>query len=193
MAAIAKLGFNRPDVAPDRIRFSHSRPRDVSRHAEVLGCPVEFNCDHDEVLFRTEILDFKTAGFLAPIRPLVRRYVQSRIDRLEFYDVGVATNVALTVSSLIGTGRTDLASIAAVMEVPPKKLQRLLADEGTNFSDVAEGVRGKLAQEMIAEPASQVGQVARFLGYSGNAAFTLAFRKWTGLSPLQWRKSRRED
>lgn len=191
IVAIAKAGLNRPFEFAEKIRFSHGRPKDMSLHQEIFQCPLEFGCEHDEVLFSTKMFDYKTGGLLSPLRPLVRRYVQSRIDRMEFYDVGIATNVALTLSSLIGTGRTDLASIANAMEVSPKKLQRLLAEEGTNFSIIAEGVREKLAQEMMAELSPQVAQVANFLGYSGSAAFTLAFRKWTGLSPLQWRKSKR--
>ncbi len=194
MTAIAKLGLGCPDEAPLAVRFSHGRPRDISQHEALFRCPVEFECEHDEILFRTELLSNRIGGALSPIRPLVRRYVQSRIDRMEFYDVGVATNVALTLTSLIGTRKTDLASIADAMEVSPKKLQRLLAAEGTSFSVVAEAVREKLAREFLSQPAPQVGQVAGFLGYSGNAAFTLAFRKWTGVSPLQWRKSQeRQD
>lgn len=194
MAAIAKLGLGCPDENAIEIRFSHGRPRDISRHVALFQCPVEFECEHDEVLFRTDLLSNRIGGILSPIRPLVRRYVQSRIDRMEFYDVGVATNVALTLTSLIGTRRTDLASIADAMEVSPKKLQRLLAAEGSSFSDVAESVRERLAREFLAQPAPQIGQIAGFLGYSGNAAFTLAFRKWTGISPLQWRKSQeRQD
>ena len=194
MAAIAKLGLGCPDENAIEIRFSHGRPRDISQHEAIFQCPVEFECEHDEILFRTALLSNRTGGVLSPIRPLVRRYVQSQIDRMEFYDVGVATNVALTLTSLIGTRKTDLASIADAMEVSPKKLQRLLAAEGTSFSEVAETVREKLAREFLSQPAPQVGQVAGFLGYSGNAAFTLAFRKWTGVSPLQWRKSQeRQD
>jgi AraC-like DNA-binding protein len=191
VVAIAQLGLGRPNEFADRICFSHGRPKDTSKHEALFQCPVEFGCDNDEVLFRSQIFDYKTGGKLTPLRPLVRRYVQSRIDRLEFYDVGIATNVGLTIASLIGTGRTDLASIANAMEVSPKKLQRLLTSEGTNFSEVAENTREKLAQEMMAQPSPPVAQVANFLGYSGNAPFTQAFRKWTGLSPLQWRKSRK--
>lgn len=191
IVAIAKIGLGRPHDTAHAIRFSHGRPHDISTHEALFQCPVEFGCDHDEILFRSEMLDIRTGSLLTPLRPMVRRYVQSRIDRMEFYDVGIATNVALTLTSMIGTGHTDLPSIASAMEVSPKKLQRLLSAEGTSFSSVVESVREKLALEYLSQPAIQIGQIASLLGYSGNAAFTLAFRKWTGTSPMQWRKSKR--
>jgi AraC-like DNA-binding protein len=192
IVGLARRGTDRPEANALEIRFRHSRPSDVSTHEAFFRCPIRFGCEHDEIVFPTAMLDYPTHGRLSPFRSVVRRYVQARIDRLEFYDVGVATNVALTITSLTGTGHTGLAAIAEAMELSPKKLQRLLAAEGTNFSEVAESVRDKLAREHLDHPVPQVGQVASFLGYSGNAAFTLAFRKWTGMSPLQWRKSRRE-
>jgi len=100
--------------------------------------------------------------------------------------------VALTITSLIGTGKTDIASIAGVLSVHPKKLQRLLADEGTNFSAVLAEVRSALAKDMMANSVAPVSQVAGLLGYANNAPFTAAFHKWTGLGPLQWRKRHRD-
>jgi AraC-like DNA-binding protein len=41
---------------------------------------------------------------------------------------------------------------------------------------------------VTAQAATPVGHVAGLLGYSETAPFTSAFRKWTGRSPLQWRK-----
>lgn len=190
IVAIARRGLSAPDENPSVVRFRHRKPKDISTHEAFFRCPIEFGCDHDELVFNTAMYDYETGGRLSLLRPVVRRYVQSRIDRLEFYDVGVATNVAMTIRSLIGTDLTDLASIADVMDVSPKKLQRLLATEGTSFSEVAEKVREEMAQEFLAQEMPQVGTVAEFLGYSGNSAFTLAFRKWTGMSPLKWRKSR---
>ncbi len=178
----------RPAENANVVRFRHRKPQDIRLHEEWFRCPVEFGCEFNEIEFRSEILDYRTGSMLTPLLPIVRRHIQARIDRMEFYDASVATNVALAISALMGTGETDAATVADALMIHPKKLQRLLREEGTSYSAILEDVRRGMAQDMIASAAAPVGNVAGLLGYSATAPFTSAFRKWTGMSPLQWRK-----
>ena len=193
IVAMTRLAADRPDESASVVRFQHGAPADVSPHAEAFGCRVEFGCEYNEIEFPTEVLDYPMGRLLTPLRSTVRRYVQHRIDRLEHYDVSFATNVALTITSMIGSGKTDIASIAEAMVIHPKQLQRQLAQEGTTFSALLDDVRSSMAQDMMTNSSAPVGQVARLLGYAANAPFTAAFRKWTDSSPLQWRTRHRRD
>lgn len=188
IVGLVRQGTGRHNENANVVRFRHRRPRDTSLHQAFFRCPVEFGCEYNEIEFRSEILSYKTGGVLTPLLPIVRRHIQARIDRMEFYDAAMATNVALTISALMGTGETDAATVADAMMIHPKKLQRLLKQEGTSFSEILEDVRRDMAKDMIASAAAPVGHVAGLLGYSTTAPFTSAFKKWTGLSPLQWRK-----
>jgi AraC-like DNA-binding protein len=191
VVGLLRQGTGRPDEKPNIVRFRHRRPENISLHQDLFRCPVEFGCDHNEIEFRAEILDYRTGRMLTPLRPILRRHIQARIDRMEFYDAAVSTNVALAISSMIGSGESDVATVADALMIHPKKLQRLLKDEGTSFSEILEHVRRNMASDMIANSSAPVGHVAGLLGYSTTAPFTSAFRKWTDMSPLQWRKQRR--
>jgi len=192
MVSLTRNAAERQDNA-SVVRFQHHAPADTSLHAQLFGCPVEFGCEHTEVEFRSEILDYPTGRALVPLRGLVRRYIQHRIGKLDFYDAAFATNVALAITAMIGTGKVDMTAIADVLDVHPKQMQRLLAQEGTSFSAVLEDVRRTMAKDMLAHSSAPVGQVAGLLGYAANAPFTVAFRKWTGLSPRQWRQRGGKD
>jgi len=176
------------DFAPFVVRFQHSRPRDLSLHEQVFRCPVEFGCEQDSIEFDTGFLAAPTDGVAPALRAIVRKYVQHRADAMEVYDPSFATHVSMVVGSMMGTGQTSLTAIAEILGLSSKKLQRMLAAEGASFSAVLEDLRRKLALDMLAHSSAPVGHVAAMLDYSGNAAFTLAFRKWTGASPLRWRQ-----
>jgi AraC-like DNA-binding protein len=188
IVGLVRQGTGRPLENANVVRFRHRRPKDISLHQAFFRCPVEFGCEYNEIEFRSEILDYKTGGILTPLLPVVRRHIQARIDRMEFYDASMTSNVGLAIAALMGTGETDAATVADALMIHPKKLQRLLREEGTSFSEILEGVRRGMAEDMIASAAAPVGSIAGLLGYSTTAPFTSAFRKWTGLSPLQWRK-----
>jgi AraC-like DNA-binding protein len=188
LVSACSLGIERPDLRPIAIHFTHSRPDDISVHQDFFDCPIEFGCEHNEMEFSAEYDEVALGSALTPLRPIVRRYVQNRIRRLETYNSDMTTHVGMAVSSLIGSGRTDLASISEALMVHPKQLQRMLAEEGTSFSDILDHVRKGLAQDMVAQTEVPMGQIAGLLGYSAHAPFTTAFRKWTGMAPMQWRK-----
>ena len=71
----------------------------------------------------------------------------------------------------------------------PRTLQRRLGAEGTSFQDVVDSVREELARIYMADTARKytVGELAYLLGFSEISAFTRAFKRWTGLTPTQWR------
>ncbi|MDE2404439.1 MAG: AraC family transcriptional regulator ligand-binding domain-containing protein [Sphingomonadales bacterium] len=190
---VMRQGTGREDFAPLLVRFQHARPRDITLHERIFRCPVEFGCDEDSIEFDAAFLDAPTAGAMPPLRAIVRKYVQHRANVMPVYDPSMATHVSLVVGSMIGTGQTSLGAIADILGFSSKKLQRLLAGERTSFSAVQEDLRRKLALDMLAHSSAPVGLIASLLDYSGNAAFTLAFRKWTGTSPLRWRQQHRQQ
>ena len=71
--------------------------------------------------------------------------------------------------------------------VVARTLHRRLGDEQTSFAEVLADARHQRALQLLRDPGLAVYQVAHLLGYSENAAFTRAFRRWTGEAPESWR------
>jgi AraC-like DNA-binding protein len=180
-----------PDESPIEMRFTHSAPADTSLYNSFFGCSVKFDQPHTEIEFPNHMLDYRVDGRLQIFLNIIKRYIQHRIDRIEYYDMNVLTNVELAIKSLMGTGRVDLNSVAEALSLHPRKLNRLLTEEGSSYSQILEKVRRQLAMEMLENTEVPIAQIAGLLDYTTTAPFTSAFTKWAGTSPLQWRKSRR--
>ncbi len=188
VVGVARRGTGRPEEGPALIRFRHRQPKDISLHTAFFRCPIEFEADYNEIVFGVDMLDYKTIGSLQLFGPLLHRYVQSRIDRIAVYNGSTTTTVALAISSIIGTSSTSINSVAELLEIHPKTLQRSLADEATNFSDVLDQVRANLARGLLINSGMPMAKIAKLLDYSGSAPFTLAFRRWEEMSPRDFRK-----
>ena len=81
-----------------------------------------------------------------------------------------------------------LADIAAAVRVPERTLQRRLADEGVSFSILVDDVRRNLAFKDLADPSLSVTEIALRLHFADPAAFYRAFKRWTGESPVTYRR-----
>lgn len=177
---------------PSVIRFQHTRPADLSCHKRVFRCPIEFGAEHNEIVFDPAILEVPTNGNLKLFKPIVGFYMRHRIQQMPIYDPSMATTIALAISSVTGTGYCNIEFISGSIGLTPKKLQRLLAGEGTSFSAILETVRTGMARDFLTSSNAPVAHIAGLLDYSTTAPFTSAFKRWTGTSPLKFRKKARQ-
>ena len=69
-----------------------------------------------------------------------------------------------------------------------RTLHRRLAARGTNFRALADECRYAIARQMLEDTDSDVGHIADLLDYADTSAFARAFRRWSGTTPLRWRK-----
>ena len=93
-----------------------------------------------------------------------------------------------TLVPLIREGRTTLAALAEAHHTSVRSLQRRLAEQGTSFQQLLDDTRRHLAEAHLTHDRLDVTEIALLLGYSEQSAFTRAFRHWTGLPPVQWRR-----
>ena len=67
-------------------------------------------------------------------------------------------------------------------------MQRRLADRGLTFAQVLLETRRGLATRYLEDDRLRLVEVAYLLGYSEQAAFQRAFKKWTGTTPAAYRQ-----
>ena len=76
-----------------------------------------------------------------------------------------------------------MENVAAKLHMSARKLARQLLAERLTFSKVLRELRATLAHRYLADKDLSVSQIAWLLGYKETAAFTHAFRGWTGKPP----------
>jgi len=94
------------------------------------------------------------------------------------------------VESVLGTGRGLLGAAALASGAEVRTLQRHLADAGLTFRDVVHRVRLRKATDLLDRAEIRIIDVAQSVGYSDGAHFTRAFRRWTSMTPLEYRQLR---
>jgi AraC-like DNA-binding protein len=85
-------------------------------------------------------------------------------------------------------GRVGAGPVARELGMSTRTLSRCLAALGTNFDEVADGLRSRLARGYLAHREFTPKEVAYLLGFSEPAAFSRAFKRWTGVPPSAWRR-----
>lgn len=73
--------------------------------------------------------------------------------------------------------------VARALGLSRQTLYRRLKAEGTTFEELLDGVRRRIALRLIRKEGLSVKEAAYRLGFSDPAAFSRAFKRWTGSSP----------
>ena len=84
-------------------------------------------------------------------------------------------------------GHPKIEEIADAIGLHPRTLQRRLASEGVSFKQLVDEVRFQRARELLRDPQVKLIEIAAQLGYSEQANFNHAFRRWAGVSPTAYR------
>ena len=84
-------------------------------------------------------------------------------------------------------GDVTMPSLARQLDVHPKTLERRLAAEDNSFERIRDDVRYAVARDLLALTDLQVSEVAIALSFATHSAFDHAFRRWSGMSPSDWR------
>lgn len=95
--------------------------------------------------------------------------------------------------SLLREGYPDINTAAEISGMSVRTLQRRLNEQGLTYSRVVEKARFSQAIVWLQDPTTQIVDIAVELGYSAHPHFTRAFKRWTGVSPAQFRRLVREN
>jgi AraC-like DNA-binding protein len=79
-------------------------------------------------------------------------------------------------------------AVAGQLNMSARTLHRKLAAEGTSFQALKDTFRTELAIQYVSRPELSLDAIATLMGFHDNSAFYRSFKKWTGVSPGQFRR-----
>lgn len=94
---------------------------------------------------------------------------------------------------LLASGAARIDRVAKAMGCSRQTLYRRLKGEGLTFEQVLDGLRHRHALKLMRDGKLAVKDAAYRLGFSDPAAFSRAFKRWTGQSPAMFRAAGRRD
>jgi len=87
------------------------------------------------------------------------------------------------VEPLLPSGTIRIETVARALGCSRQTLYRRLKAEGVTFAQLLDSLRHRLALRLIREEGLSVKEASWRLGFSEPAAFSRAFKRWTGRAP----------
>ena len=190
------LAFNRVlqkltnrDFAPSHIGFAHVRNSGLREIHRILRCPVEFMQAVDSWVLPRRVMELPVISEDSRLLQILEAHAGDMLLERRA-PAGLRSFVEDQLIGLLPSGRARAAVVAEQLGMSERSFRRRLLEEGTNFGEVLDRLRNRLALRYLEEEHVSLKQIAWLLGYSELGAFNHAFKRWTGTSPGQMRKQR---
>lgn len=172
-----------------QVTFPHHKPTHTSAHAELFGTSdVRFGLPMVELVFPASVLELCHRSADPALLAFMRRQAEALIERQGGADLLARVRHGLR-EALGGSDGSSLNSVARSLGMTGRTLQRRLATDGTQFSELLAHVRCERALELLQRPEANLDDIAERIGLADARSLRRALKRRTGRTPSDLRRS----
>jgi len=173
------------------VQFAHDAPADTAPYIPVFGRIPSFGGTQNTLCMSKEVLDYPVLYSDPKLLELFESIAQETRDQLAGEST-FAERVFQWMKSCFPSFFPTLQHTAESFGTSTRTLQNKLKEENTSYNDLSARARKELAIGYLRKLEYSVGDIAYALHFSEPSAFQNAFKKWTGLTPGQYREQIRQ-
>lgn len=171
---------------PKRVLFEYPAPVHRSEYTRVFGGREQFAQSFTGLEFERSWLDRAQVYRSPELCALLQTRAELLLARIE-QEAPAADRVKRWLASHSLETKPKMDQIARDLGMSGRSLRRRLHDERVSFDALVEDARTMRAKSMLADPRYSVQETAYALGFATPAAFSRAFKRWTGMAPTSYR------
>jgi AraC-like DNA-binding protein len=165
------------------VHVTHTAPAYRAEYERIFRMPVVFGSDKNALQIDEALLSsIRRPTSSRYVSGVLREHAEMLLKRMESAQ-STRGRVESLLTPILRSGDVNMDMIAGKLGLSRQTLFRRLKAEGVTFEQVLDELRRKLALHYLCANKASVNQTARLVGYSDPAAFSRAFKRWTGSSP----------
>src|SRR6056297_49773 len=177
------------NIRPISVSFTHSAPADTRLYEEYFGCEVLFDQSDNKLVFISEDLDTRSLKADKSINKFMMERLQEKAEGIEVSASKLLTDAQNLIKDALPSGIPFAAEVGKHLGMSTRTLSRRLAEKGTTYRQMVQDTQHQVSTQLLTTTNETVSEIAFQTGFSEQSAFNRAFKRWTGQSPLEYRKS----
>ncbi len=168
------------------VHVTHPEPSYRSEYERIFQCPIVFNAEWNAWRGDPEIASHRVQLHPKYVFGVLSEKAEQLLKELENTRTARG-RVEAQLMLILHKGDASMDSVAQSLAISRQTLFRRLKAEGVTFEKVLDDLRHRLALGYLAGRKASVNETAYLVGFSDPAAFSRAFKRWTGKSPSEMR------
>ncbi len=153
-----------------------------------INFDVRFDAPFNRLVLPSHYLTKPLAGTDPIVHQHMLRLCEKQLAE-SFYDEGIEAQVTRYIHRR-HFHSVPIEETAAELGLSERSLRRQLSLSGSSYKTLIDEVRAARAKELLAISGLPISTIAYDLGFSDPSNFARSFKRWTALSPLEFRDTR---
>lgn len=174
---------------PLRVSLDYSPPSSVDKYKEIFRCPLRFSQEQSQIYYplawadvHLDSHDPQTRELLGVLRADIHNKLRSGDD--------IVHSVKLALRRSAPGEFPNLEQVASELAMSSRTLHRKLGQQNVHFQSLLDAERRQLAEDLLSNTETNIQKISEQCGFADSHNFSQAFRRWTGMSPSEFRSSR---
>lgn len=174
---------------PVRVLFDYKPPTNFEQYKAMFRCPLRFSQEQTQIHYPIkwfnmpiETHDAQAGEVLGALRTSLHEKLSSRGN--------IVHDVKMALRRKPGEF-PSVERIAQELAMSSRTLRRKLGQHNVRYQDLLDVERQRVAEDFLLNTTMTIQQIADQCGFNDAPNFAQAFRRWQGMSPTEFRNSRR--
>ena len=172
---------------PLKVLLDYPAPANFRRYKEIFRCPIYFGQKVVEIHYPTSYLDLDIQSHDPQARQVLSALQESLQKKLATKS-DIVNEVKMALRRKPGEF-PGLDQVADRLAMSPRTLRRKLGQLDVRFQDLLDEERRRVAEDYLEDSTLTIQQIAEQCGFNDSQNFSQAFRRWSGMSPTEFRKA----
>ncbi|GAB2190643.1 AraC family transcriptional regulator [Sessilibacter sp. MAH2] len=168
--------------------FSFSEPEDVSQYKTLFQSEVKFDQHDNAFVFPASYLDYPVVQTPESLRSFLKTAPYQLIVMVDD-DASLKSQVIALIGKDFSQTLPSAEGVAKRLHMSVSTLRRRLLEEGESYQQIKDECRKVAALNYMNSPQLSINDVASLMGFDESSAFFRSFKKWTGMTPGEYRRS----
>jgi AraC-like DNA-binding protein len=169
------------------VSFQAQEPINPQPLSQIFNCKLSFNQPINSFRFPASYLQAPLVHTEESLKEFLRNAPYHLLASNDDDDSSLLSQMRRIIGNDLSREFLSVVEMASQLNMSVRTLRRRLKDVGTTYQEFKDNLRRDAAMAYLNRPELKINAVSALLGFDEPSAFHRSFKKWTGLTPGEYR------
>ena len=180
------------NIELSEVNFQAEAPANTRYLQQLFKCELYFSQPANSFCFPANLLQAPLVHTEESLKKFLRNAPYFLLASTEEDDKSIISQMKRIIGNDFSRDFLSVVDMASHLNMSVRTLRRRLKDVGTTYQQFKDGLRCEAAKSYLNRPELKINAVSALLGFDEPSAFHRSFKKWTKMTPGEYRSQLQE-